>query len=40
MRPLVRLTIRVLGPGPLRLRMVKLVHELDGDRTPTLRKAA
>lgn len=28
MRPLVRLAVRVLGPGPLRLRMVKFSHEL------------
>jgi hypothetical protein len=25
---LVRLAVRVLGPGPLRLRMVKFSHEL------------
>lgn len=28
LRPLVRLAVRVLGPGPLRLRMVKFSHEL------------
>jgi hypothetical protein len=42
LRPLVRLAVRVLGPGPLRLRMVKFAHELDGpDRgVEVLRKAA
>jgi len=42
LRPLVRLAVRVLGPGPLRLRMVKFAHELETpDRNPeTLRKAA
>jgi hypothetical protein len=28
-RPFVRLAARFLGPGPLRLQMVKLAHELD-----------
>jgi hypothetical protein len=28
-RPFVILVARFLGPGPLRLRMVKLAHELD-----------
>ena len=37
-RPLVVLVARFLGPGPLRLRMVKLAHELD-DRQ-VLREAA
>jgi hypothetical protein len=42
LRPLVRLAVRVLGPGPLRLRMVKFSHELDTPQpyTETLRKAA
>ena len=43
LRPLVRLAVRVLGPGPLRLRMVKLAHELvdyDEVAAPPLRKAA
>jgi hypothetical protein len=32
-KPLVVLAARTLGPGPLRLRMVKLAHELsDGGR--------
>ena len=30
-RPLVLLAARVMGPGPLRLKMVKLAHDL-GDR--------
>ena len=29
LRPLARLAVRVLGPGPLRLRMVRFVHDLD-----------
>jgi hypothetical protein len=29
MKPFVVLVARVLGPGPLRLKMVKLAHELD-----------
>jgi hypothetical protein len=37
-RPLIVLVARFLGPGPLRLRMVKLAHELD-DRQ-VLREAA
>jgi hypothetical protein len=28
-RPFVLLAARVIGPGPLRLKMVKLAHELD-----------
>ncbi|HSS93986.1 MAG TPA: hypothetical protein VLR46_08345 [Candidatus Dormibacteraeota bacterium] len=28
-KPFVMLVARVLGPGPLRLKMVKLAHELD-----------
>jgi hypothetical protein len=28
-KPLVLLAARVLGPGPRRLKMVKLAHELD-----------
>lgn len=42
LRPLVRLAVRVLGPGPLRLRMVKFSHELIDYDTPAqpLRKAA
>jgi len=28
-KPLVVLAARFLGPGPLRLKMVKLAHELD-----------
>lgn len=38
--PLARLAVRVLGPGPLRLRMVKFVHELDRDETGTERARA
>ncbi len=43
LRPLVRLAVKVLGPGPLRLRMVKFAHELvdyDEVAAPPLRKAA
>ena len=41
LRPLVRLAVRVLGPGPLRLRMVKFAHELDTpDTFEELRRAA
>ena len=29
LRPLARLAARLLGPGPLRLRMVRYVHDLD-----------
>ncbi len=40
-KPLVRLAVRVLGPGPLRLRMVKFSHELDANPTvQNYRKAA
>jgi hypothetical protein len=28
-RPFVLLAARVMGPGPLRLKMVRLAHELD-----------
>jgi len=28
-KPLVLLAAKVMGPGPLRLKMVKLAHELD-----------
>lgn len=31
LKPFVRLAVRVLGPGPLRLRMVKFSHELDSE---------
>ena len=31
-KPFVVLAARFLGPGPLRLKMVKLAHELDSDR--------
>lgn len=40
LRPLVRLAVKVLGPGPLRLRMVKFAHELDTTYSQPLRKAA
>jgi hypothetical protein len=41
LKPLVRLAVRVLGPGPLRLRMVKFSHELDSESPMhTFRKAA
>jgi hypothetical protein len=43
LRPLVRLAVRVLGPGPLRLRMVKFSHELvdyDQVAAPALHEAA
>jgi hypothetical protein len=30
-KPLVLLAARVLGPGPLRLKLVKLAHELSDD---------
>ena len=41
-RPFVVLAARVMGPGPLRLKLVKLAHELDGDRgeVPNSRRAA
>jgi hypothetical protein len=37
----VKLAVRVLGPGPLRLRIVKFGHELDSPARPaeTLRQA-
>ena len=31
-RPFVLLAARVMGPGPLRLKLIKLAHELDGRR--------
>jgi hypothetical protein len=31
LKPLVKLAVRVLGPGPLRLRMVKFSHELSSE---------
>lgn len=31
-KPLVVLAARFLGPGPLRLKMVKLAHDLDDGR--------
>jgi hypothetical protein len=37
LRPLAKLAVRVLGPGPLRLRMVRYVHELD--REPSVERA-
>jgi hypothetical protein len=41
LRPMVRLAVKVLGPGPLRLRLVKFSHELGNDYVqPPLRKAA
>jgi hypothetical protein len=41
LKPLVRLAVRVLGPGPLRLRMVKFAHELDAEAPlHSIRKAA
>jgi hypothetical protein len=46
-RPFVRFAARFLGPGPLRLQMVKLAHELDegdnyfeGPAAGTRRRAA
>jgi hypothetical protein len=38
----VRLAVKVLGPGPLRLRMVKFAHELVdySGESPQFRKAA
>lgn len=32
LRPMVVLAARVMGPGPARLRMVKLAHHLGGHR--------
>ena len=41
LRPLARLAVRFLGPGPLRLRMVKYVHDLDrGEPTVEPARAA
>jgi len=38
--PLAKLAVRVLGPGPLRLRMVRFVHELDRDQPEERARAA
>jgi len=38
--PLAKLAVRVLGPGPLRLRMVRFVHELDRDQPEERAQAA
>jgi len=40
LRPLARLAVRVLGPGPLRLRMVRYVHELDREQREERARAA
>lgn len=41
MKPLVRLAVRALGPGPLRLKLVKFSHELDSELPlQSVRKAA
>jgi len=40
LRPLAKLAARVLGPGPLRLRMVRYVHELDREQPVERAKAA
>jgi len=41
LKPFVRLAVRVLGPGPQRLRMVKFLHELDEPQPlQSYRKAA
>jgi hypothetical protein len=41
LKPLVRLAVRALGPGPLRLKLVKFSHELDTQPPfDTFRKAA
>ncbi len=41
-RPFVVLAARVMGPGPLRLKLVRLAHELDSERgdLATSRRAA
>jgi len=40
LRPLAKLAARVLGPGPLRLRMVRYVHELDREQPEERARAA
>lgn len=40
LRPLAKLAVRVLGPGPLRLRMVRYVHELDREQPEERARAA
>jgi len=40
LRPLARLAVRVLRPGPLRLRMVRFVHELDREQPVEEARAA
>jgi len=40
LRPLAKLAVRVLGPGPLRLRMIRYVHELDREQPVERAKAA
>lgn len=40
LRPLARLAVRVLGPGPLRLRMVRYVHELNLEQPEESARAA
>jgi len=40
LRPLARLAVRVLGPGPLRLRIVRYVHELDREQLEESVRAA
>jgi hypothetical protein len=34
-KPLIVLAAKFLGPGPLRLKLVKLAHELDDRETPS-----
>ena len=38
LRPLARLAARFLGPGPMRLRMVLYVHELDREQPEAFSK--
>jgi hypothetical protein len=38
--PLAKLAVRVLGPGPLRLRLVRFVHELDREQPEERARAA
>ena len=38
--PLARLAVRMLKPGPMRLRMVKYVHDLDRGNEATQRARA
>lgn len=40
LRPLARLAARFLGPGPMRLRMVRYVHELDREQPEERARAA